>query len=128
MGILLYIKKEDFGMQLNDTTKMALEISKKIQTIFKDKVTSTQIYDVNDDKNWRTFKIKFVAYNYFVVVFNYERDIIGCSIEQGNSSYITLSESKDCYSDNNLDVFFKNIIKDLELRIPDKFLKAHGWL
>jgi len=107
---------------------MALEISKKIRTIFKDKVTSTQIYDVNDDKNWRTFKIKFVAYNYFVVVFNYERDIIGCSIEQGSSSYITLSESKDCYSDNNLDVFLKNIIKDLELRIPDKFLKAHGWL
>lgn len=68
-------------MQLNDTVKLAQEISKEMRTIFKDKIDATQIYDVNDDINHRAFKIKFIAYDYFVVIFNYEQDIIGCSID-----------------------------------------------
>ena len=88
------IGKEIFGMQLNDTVKLAQEISKEMRIIFKDKIDATQIYDVNDDINHRAFKIKFIAYDYFVVIFNYEQDIIGCSIEQGNSTHILLSKEK----------------------------------
>jgi len=50
-------------MQLNDTVKLAQEISKEMRTIFKDKIDATQIYDVNDDINHRAFKIKFIAYD-----------------------------------------------------------------
>ena len=69
------IGREIFRMQLNDTVKLAQEISKEMRTIFKDKIDATQIYDVNDDINHRAFKIKFIAYDYFVVIFNYEQDI-----------------------------------------------------
>ena len=103
------IGKEIFGMQLNDTVKLAQEISKEMRIIFKDKIDATQIYDVNDDINHRAFKIKFIAYDYFVVIFNYEQDIIGCSIEQGNSTHILLSKGKNCYSDKNIYEFFRNI-------------------
>ena len=122
------IGKEIFGMQLNDTVKLAQEISKEMRIIFKDKIDATQIYDVNDDINHRAFKIKFIAYDYFVVIFNYEQDIIGCSIEQGNSTHILLSKGKNCYSDKNIYEFFRKVDNELKLRIPDKFLEAHGWM
>ena len=76
----------------------------------------------------RAFKIKFIAYDYFVVIFNYEQDIIGCSIEQGNSTHILLSKGKNCYSDKNIYEFFRKVDNELKLRIPDKFLEAHGWM
>lgn len=115
-------------MQLNETDKMAVEVSKIIRNNLNDKVTSTEIYDVFDDENHRQFKIKFVAYDYFVVVFQYEQDIIGCKIEQGADSCISLCKGQHCYSSENLDVYFKQMCEEIELRIPDKFLRAHGWI
>ena len=37
------IGREIFCMQLNDTVKLAQEISKEMRTIFKDKIDATQI-------------------------------------------------------------------------------------
>ena len=32
------------------------------------------------------------------------------------------------YDYNMSDVFFEELKEELELRIPDKYLKAHGWM
>lgn len=115
-------------MQLNDTEKMAMEVSKTVRENLKGKVLSTEIYDVVDDADHRQFKIRFLAYDYFIVVFQYEQDVVGCAIEQGNNIYIPLVKGQHCYSSENLNVYFNAVSEELELRIPDKFLKNRGWL
>lgn len=128
MVIQITLKKEIIGMQLNETDKMAISICKKIRNQLEDKISSMQIFDVVEDVNHRAFKIKFIAYDYFVVIFQYELDIIGCSIEIGKSNYISLVKEKKCYSDCNFDEYLLKVKEQLELRIPDKYLASQGWL
>ncbi|QUH28814.1 hypothetical protein [Vallitalea guaymasensis] len=90
-------------MQLNKTENMAFGISKILKKKFGDRISPTQIYDVVDDNSHRAFKMKFIAYDYFVILFNYEIDIIGCLIEQGKENYIPLVKGKNCYSNLELE-------------------------
>lgn len=64
----------------------------------------------------------------FYVVFQYNLDIIGCYIEAGNNICIPLITDKNCYSDTVIEDYISKIKDELELRIPDKYLKAKGWL
>ncbi|SHK70262.1 hypothetical protein SAMN02745136_03153 [Anaerocolumna jejuensis DSM 15929] len=113
-------------MQLNDTLKMAMNVSDKFREKLGNKFDYSEISDVVDDSSHRAFKIRFTAYNYFIVLFNYDLDRIGCSLEYGEY-HISLSNSQKWYSDADLDVFCNELMDELELRIPDKFLEAHGW-
>ena len=115
-------------MELNDIQMKAIEVSKKLKSTFGNRITSTKIYDLVDEANHYSFKIGFLAYNYFSVVFQYELDIIGCYIEGGNNACISLILEKHCYSDTNLDDYIAQMKNELEIRIPDKYLKAKGWL
>lgn len=71
--------------------------------------------------------IRFKAYDYFIVLFNYDKGVIGCSIQYGENSFISLENSQKWYEKADFDVFCKELKKQLELRIPDKFLEANGW-
>ena len=85
------------------------------------------IYDVVYESNHYEFKIRFVAYDYFPVVFNYEQGIIGCSIKCGKKRWISLVKGQHWYSDTDFNAYFSEAKKELELRIPDKYLIAKGW-
>lgn len=116
-------------MELNDTQKKALEVSKKLKDAFGNRVAYTEVYDVVDVANHYSFKIRFLAYSYFWVVFQYDLDLIGCYIEGGNNRCIFLSNDEmRGYSSTDLDKYFEQVREELELRIPDKYLKANGWL
>ena len=88
-------------MQLNDFNKIRMEIGRKIKQSFGN--------------------------NYFSVVFSYELDIIGFSIEVGNGKLLSVINEHNCYSNMDMDSYLQNVIEELELRIPDKYLKIHGW-
>ena len=77
--------------------------------------------------NW-SFKIVFFAYDYFYVVFTYELDIIGFSIEVGNGRLISVMNTHNCYSNTDMEAYIRRIVEELELRIPDKYLQTRGWL
>lgn len=49
-------------------------------------------------------------------------------MQMGSDKYISLSCGHKCYSDTNMDVYLEEIKKELELRIPDKYLIANGWM
>ncbi|MCD7742149.1 MAG: hypothetical protein LUI06_08100 [Ruminococcus sp.] len=115
-------------MEFNDTQKKTMEVSKKISEIMGDRISSTKIYDVVHESNHYEFKIAFIAYDYFSVVFQYELDIIGCYIECGKQGCISLLKGRHCYSDTDFNIYFNEIKKELELRIPDKYLAAKGWI
>ena len=115
-------------MQHDEFNNLKRNIGKNIKEKFGNKIKGIEIYDVVDESSRWSFKIRFVAYEYFIVVFNYELDIIGFSLEFNNERYISLLNSHDCYSDTNFDEYLERVQRNLELRIPDKYLKSHGWL
>lgn len=114
-------------MQLNETEEMASKLSKMIRGEFGNRIGSSEIFNVFDDESHRTFSVRFHAYNYFIIVFNYDKGRIGCSIQYGEKNYISLENSQQWYEDTNFEIFLKELQEQIELRIPDKFLIAKGW-
>lgn len=114
-------------MQQDEFMNIRREVGKTIKEEFGDRIKGIEIFDVvNEPSHW-AFKIRFVAYDYFVVVFNYELDIIGFSIEVNGGRYISLLSGHNCYSNTDFRKHLQGVQENLELRIPDKFLKANGW-
>ena len=114
-------------MELNNTSKMAIQFNKMAREKMGEKVAGFCVFNVNDDVNHREFSIDFEAYNYFVVRLNYENGRFGCCIVFGDKS-IALDNSQEWWDEANFNIFFSELQRELEMRIPDKFLKAHGWL
>ena len=118
---------EDIGKKLNDTHQMAIRFSTIAREKMGDKVDNFCIFNVNDDVNHRAFSIDFEAYNYFVIRLNYDQGRFGCNIISGERM-IALNNSQGWWDEADFDVFFIELQKELELRIPAKYLRAHGWL
>ena len=118
---------EDIGKKLNDTHQMAIRFSTIAREKMGDKVDNFCIFNVNDDVNHRAFSIDFEAYNYFVIRLNYDQGRFGCNIISGERM-IALNNSQEWWDEANFDIFFMELQKELELRIPDEYLRAHGWL
>ncbi len=118
---------EDIGKKLNDTHQMAIRFSTIAREKMGDKVDKFCIFNVNDDVNHREFSINFEAYNYFVIRLNYDQGRFGCNIISGERM-IALNNSQEWWDEANFDIFFMELQKELELRIPDEYLRAHGWL
>lgn len=114
-------------MQLNDTQKMAIQFNKMAREKFEDKIKGFCILDVYDDVNNRAFSVEFVAYDYFPIRLNYDKGRFGCCIAYGEKA-IELNNSQQWWDEADFDVFFTELKEELELRIPDKFLKSRGWL
>lgn len=116
------------GTQQNDFNEIRMKIGRKIKQVFGDRSGCLEFFDIVEEAGHWAFKIRFVAYNYFVIVFNYELDIIGFSIEAGQENKICIMDEHTCYSNTDLDSYIKKVIDEIELRIPDKYLRAHGWI
>jgi len=118
---------ENIGKKLNDTHQMAIRFSTIAREKMGDKVDNFCIFNVNDDVNHREFSIDFEAYNYFAIRLNYDQGGFGCNIISGERM-IALNNSQEWWDEANFDIFFMELQKELELRIPDEYLRAHGWL
>ncbi|HFR3425706.1 TPA: hypothetical protein ACHU7U_000918 [Streptococcus suis] len=116
-------------MQLNNMDRLAMELCDKIEAIFGDRAGTISIYDIVEDPNHRAFKINFAAYDYFWVQFNYEKDLCGFSIVLNDQFSVSLEDKMRSYmGTHDWEAYLKEIMAKIELRIPDKFLKAKGWL
>ena len=109
----------------NETNKMAGKFCNMIKKRFESRIDGLVILDVIDDPNWRSFSIKFEAYNYFIIRLNYDRGRFGCCIDFGEYG-IGLDNSQKWWDTADFDIFFDDLERELELRIPDKFLEAKG--
>lgn len=79
------------------------------------------------DEPYTMFYISFKAYDYFIIVLNYDRGSFGCSIEAGSTSGIGLTNSQNWYHKADMNIFLKELQQQIELRIPDNFLEFNGW-
>lgn len=115
-------------MQTNNMLELAREIRKKIRVVFDDKVDTIVAYDIIEDANHRSFKLKFIAYDYFGIQFSYELGLMGFSIVLNDQFGISLSKHKYAYSEiEDWDSYLREIMAEIECRIPDKYLKEKGW-
>ena len=114
-------------MELNDTTKIAIQFNSMARKKMGEKVDRFCIFNVNDNVNNREFCVEFEAYNYFIIRLNYQNGRFGCNIVSGDK-LIALENSQKWWDNADFDVFFTELQQELEVRIPDKFLNAHGWI
>lgn len=114
-------------MQSRSVEDMADYTIDKMCDYFQEKVKDFVISDLIDDMNYRSFIIEFNAYNYFPMRFCYDKGRISCGICFG-TRVIRLNNRQKWWEEIDLEVYFKELQSDIELRIPDKYLKAHGWL
>ena len=56
---------------------------------FKDKVEDFEIFNIVETP-YKTFTLRFKAYDYFIVIFNYDRGVIGCSIQYEKKTLLDL--------------------------------------
>ena len=61
-------------MELNNMDILSDEICDVVERVFKDKIDGIVIYDMIDESNHHTFKLKFRVYNFAGVKFQYEND------------------------------------------------------
>ena len=88
--------------------EIKLELIRRIERSFGDRVTEITICELVDVPNHYILRLIFRAYDYYWVQFNYDNDLCGFS--------------------SDWDSYLKEIMAEIELRIPDEFLKAKGWL
>lgn len=114
-------------MQQNKTAdEMSDFMVDTLASFFGEKICDFVSFNI-EEKPYKTFSVRFKAYNYFIVLLNYDRGILGCNIQFGEYG-IGLPNSQKWFDKADFQVFCEELQKQLELRIPDKFLKANGWL
>ena len=122
----VFKKRTEFGMQKSKANETAKDVIRTAKEILGEKIDNITLFNVTDEP-YKMFSIKCTIYNYFVLVFNYDRGHFGCSIVYGNDA-IALSNSMEWDDDCEFTIFWKEIDEQIKLRIPDKYLQAHGWL
>lgn len=119
-------KKEMFGLQKNKGYKMiSEELMNALDDYFGDRLDCFVVSNQMDTPHTE-FRIEFEMYKFFNVVLEYDRGCFGCSIQSGEV-LIGLENSQEWYDTADMKKFLKELEFQLELRIPDKFLKYHGW-
>jgi len=122
-------KKRYITMFENEMDILADKFCDILERVFGDKIDSIVIDDINDEPSQQTFKLEFKAYDFFAIEFDYENDLCEFFIVFTKEAKISLTKEPAVYSQiSDWDEYLKGIKDEIELRIPDKFLKAKGWL
>lgn len=115
-------------MQTNNMLELARETRKKIRKVFTDKVDTITAYDIVDEPNHHTFKLKFRVYNFAGVKFQYENDLFEIHLFLNINKEKVISKPNSHYSEiSDWDSYLKEIMLEIESYIPEKYLKAKGW-
>ena len=113
----------------NEMDILAYEFCNILDRVFAKRIGTWCMYDIVDEPNHQTFKIDFKAYDYFTIEFDYENDLCEFFIALTKEAKISLTKEPAVYSQiSDWDKYLKGVMEEIELHIPDKFLKAKGWL
>lgn len=115
-------------MELNNVESLADTLCDTLERVFGDKIIDILIFDIDDEPDHRRFKLNFAAYNYFWIEFDYENDWCEFFIVLNEACKQSLYGKTKFSEITDWDAYLTGIMKEIELRIPDKFLKAKGWL
>ena len=115
-------------MELNNMDILSDEFFDIVKRVFKDKVDDIVFYEIIDEPNHHTFKLKFRVYNFAGVKFQYENDFFEIYVFFNGDEGLLLSKENSRYSEiSDWDSYLKEIMTKIESYIPEKYLKAKGW-
>ena len=113
----------------NQMDILADEFFDIVKRVFKDKIDVIVFDNIVDEPNHQTFKLDFKAYDYFTIEFDYENDLCEFFIVLTKEAKISLTKEPAVYSQiTDWGSYLRRVVDEIEIRIPDKFLKAKGWL
>ena len=72
-------------MQRNKSNEIARDIIRTAKETFNEKINNITLFNLTDEP-YKMFSIKCTIYNYFVLVFNYDRGHFGCNIVCGDDA------------------------------------------
>ena len=122
-------KKRYIAMFENQMDILADEFFDIVKRVFKDKIDVIVFDNIVDEPNHQTFKLDFKAYDYFTIEFDYENDLCEFFIVLTKEAKISLTKEPAIYSQiSDWDSYLRGVMDEIKIRIPDKFLKAKGWL
>ena len=109
--------------------EIKLEVIGRIERYFGDRASELTICEFVDVPNHRILRLVFRAYDYYWVQFGYENDLCGFSIDLGDEFGASLESKMRSYMETkDWESYLKEIMAEIELRIPDEYLKEKGWL
>ena len=116
-------------MELNEIETFAIKTSRMIRSYFGKRMDDSSIYDIVEKNNYCAFKIDFIAYDYAGVRLIYENDVIEFQLFLNDEQGKVISKPNSHYSEiSDWDNYLKEIMIKIESHIPEKYLKAKGWL
>lgn len=113
-------------MQRNNAHETAKEIITNAKLVFGDRVKNITLFSVTNEP-YKMFSVKFTLYDYYIIVYNYDRGHFGCNILFGEDT-VPLQSNMEWDDDCDFMAYWKEIDRLIRLRIPDKYLKEYGWL
>ncbi|MCH5267601.1 MAG: hypothetical protein J1E62_04570 [Lachnospiraceae bacterium] len=111
----------------NKIAKMAVCINNKIRDYFGNRVDDFGVEEISEDLNNITFTISFRAYESYSIFLLNNLGNYSCYFMIGGVKFNFKSAHKYLES-GDYETLFSEIKHELELRLPDKFLEARGWL
>jgi len=115
-------------MELNNMDILSDEFCDILERVYANRIGTISIYDIVDEPNHHTFKLKFRVYNFAGVKFQYENDFFEIYVFFNGDEGLLLSKENSHYSEiSDWDSYLKEIMTKIESYIPEKYLKAKGW-
>ena len=115
-------------MELNNMDILSDEFCDILERVYANRIGTISIYDIVDESNHHTFKLKFRVYNFAGVKFQYENDFFEIYVFFNGDEGLLLSKENSRYSEiRDWDAYLKEIMAKIESYIPEKYLKAKGW-
>lgn len=106
---------------------LAKEVASSLRHYFGDRVTAMGISNVINDRNHVEFSVRFEAYSFFLIIFNYDRGSFGFGIVYGDGAVGIEPQHGQWAPFREFERVLAQLDQELRLRIPDKYLDAKGW-
>ena len=122
----LSMENMDLNIEVVGKTRaFAIALSVEVRKFFQNRV-SDFFFSLPSNEGKGKISITFKAYDFFWIKLRYKNKKLTCGIEMGDKLlYLCESEVSNIEELNGI---FEILEMQLELRIPDKFLKSNHWL
>lgn len=112
------------GSLSGEALALARKVSAGLKEYFGHRADNFVIFDVMEVNALPSFGIRFTVYDYFPLVFTYDRGLYGAAIDYGKSGIGLFRASDDSPAIEDLAAIAAIIDDRVRLRIPDKYLEA----
>lgn len=117
---------DEFGPQ-ESAEQFARAVVSALRETFVERANRFAVKDVVDSDGHVEFSVVFEIYNYFPVLFNYDRGSFGFAIDHGERAVSITPAGGHWPPLSELPLVLRQLDREIRSRIPYGFLESHGW-